>query len=126
MKKIVIAATAILVLASTAAAGLIPIGPADYAKRRGAMYANMPPGSALLILGGDTIKDEELFYFTGVQVKGTIFFGLKDGGQEYLFLPPASTGYGVVEDIHQSMMLCLAQYLRQSAMPPELVPRRVF
>jgi D-sedoheptulose 7-phosphate isomerase len=34
--------------------------------------------------------------------------------------------YGIVEDIHQSMMHCLAQYLRQSAMPPELVARRVF
>jgi D-sedoheptulose 7-phosphate isomerase len=38
----------------------------------------------------------------------------------------AAENYGVVEDIHQSMMHCLAQYLRQSAMPPELVPRRVF
>ena len=38
----------------------------------------------------------------------------------------AAQNYGVVEDIHQSMMHCLAQYLRQSAMPPELVPRRVF
>jgi D-sedoheptulose 7-phosphate isomerase len=38
----------------------------------------------------------------------------------------AAENYGVVEDIHQSMMHCLAQYLRQSAMPAELVPRRVF
>jgi D-sedoheptulose 7-phosphate isomerase len=38
----------------------------------------------------------------------------------------AAENYGVVEDIHQSMMHSLAQYLRQSAMPPELVPRRVF
>ena len=38
----------------------------------------------------------------------------------------AAENYGVVEDIHQSMMHCLAQYLRQSAMPPELVPQRVF
>jgi phosphoheptose isomerase len=38
----------------------------------------------------------------------------------------AAENYGVVEDIHQSMMHCLAQYLRQSAMPAELVARRVF
>ena len=38
----------------------------------------------------------------------------------------AAENYGVVEDIHQSMMHSLAQYMRQSAMPPELVPRRVF
>jgi D-sedoheptulose 7-phosphate isomerase len=38
----------------------------------------------------------------------------------------AAENYGVVEDIHQSMMHCLAQYLRQSAMPPGLVPSRVF
>lgn len=38
----------------------------------------------------------------------------------------AAENYGVVEDIHQSMMHCLAQYLRQSAMPADLVPKRVF
>jgi D-sedoheptulose 7-phosphate isomerase len=38
----------------------------------------------------------------------------------------AAENYGVVEDIHQSMMHSLAQYLRQSAMPAELVARRVF
>ena len=31
----------------------------------------------------------------------------------------AAENYGIVEDIHQSMMHCLAQYLRQSAMAPE-------
>jgi phosphoheptose isomerase len=30
----------------------------------------------------------------------------------------AAENYGIVEDIHQSMMHALAQYLRQSAMPP--------
>ena len=38
----------------------------------------------------------------------------------------AAENYGVVEDIHQSMMHSLAQYLRQSAMPPGLVPSRAF
>jgi hypothetical protein len=31
----------------------------------------------------------------------------------------AAENYGIVEDIHQSMMHCLAQYLRQNAMAPE-------
>jgi D-sedoheptulose 7-phosphate isomerase len=34
--------------------------------------------------------------------------------------------YGIVEDIHQSLMHCLAQHLRQRAMPAGLVPERVF
>jgi phosphoheptose isomerase len=38
----------------------------------------------------------------------------------------AADNYGVVEDIHQSMMHCLAQYLRQSAMSPEQVASRPF
>ena len=38
----------------------------------------------------------------------------------------AAQNYGIVEDIHQSLMHCLAQYLRQQAMPADLVPRRLF
>jgi D-sedoheptulose 7-phosphate isomerase len=34
--------------------------------------------------------------------------------------------YGIVEDVHQGLMHCLAQSLRQRAMPAVLVPRRVF
>jgi phosphoheptose isomerase len=34
--------------------------------------------------------------------------------------------YGIAEDIHQSMMHCLAQYLRQSAMAPEHAVSRPF
>lgn len=36
------------------------------------------------------------------------------------------TNYGVVEDVHQSIMHILAQYARQSAMPAELIAGRVF
>ena len=38
----------------------------------------------------------------------------------------AAANYGITEDIHQSMMHCLAQYLRQSAMAPEHVASRAF
>lgn len=34
--------------------------------------------------------------------------------------------YGIVEDVHQGLMHCLAQSLRQRAMPADLVPKRVF
>jgi D-sedoheptulose 7-phosphate isomerase len=38
----------------------------------------------------------------------------------------AAENYGIVEDLHQSMMHCLAQYLRQSAMSPEHALSRPF
>ena len=34
--------------------------------------------------------------------------------------------YGVIEDVHQSLMHIFAQYLRQHAMPPELIAQRRF
>jgi D-sedoheptulose 7-phosphate isomerase len=37
-----------------------------------------------------------------------------------------AANYGVVEDVHQSLMHILAQYLRQHAMSPELVAQRRF
>ena len=37
-----------------------------------------------------------------------------------------SSNYGVVEDLHQSCMHILAQYLRMSNMPPDLVTLRKF
>jgi len=38
----------------------------------------------------------------------------------------AASNYGVVEDIHQSLMHGLAQYLRQKSMSPELITARKF
>jgi hypothetical protein len=37
-----------------------------------------------------------------------------------------AANYGIVEDVHQSLMHVLAQYLRHHAMPPELIPGRRF
>jgi D-sedoheptulose 7-phosphate isomerase len=37
-----------------------------------------------------------------------------------------AANYGIVEDVHQSLMHILAQYLRQRAMPPELIAGRRF
>ncbi|ARJ66569.1 phosphoheptose isomerase [Magnetospirillum sp. ME-1] len=38
----------------------------------------------------------------------------------------AADNYGVVEDVHQSLMHMLAQFVRQSHMPPDLVAARKF
>jgi D-sedoheptulose 7-phosphate isomerase len=56
----------------------------------------------------------------------TGFAGGRSAGLADVNLHVAAENYGIVEDIHQSMMHCLAQYLRQSAMPADLVARRVF
>jgi D-sedoheptulose 7-phosphate isomerase len=37
-----------------------------------------------------------------------------------------ASNYGIVEDVHQSLMHILAQYMRQHAMPPELIAQRRF
>lgn len=37
-----------------------------------------------------------------------------------------SSNYGVVEDLHQSLVHVLAQFVRQSLMPGDLVPQRKF
>jgi D-sedoheptulose 7-phosphate isomerase len=56
----------------------------------------------------------------------TGFAGGRSAERADVNLHVAAENYGVVEDVHQSMMHCLAQYLRQHAMAPELVPHRVF
>src|SRR5262249_15315583 len=38
----------------------------------------------------------------------------------------ASDNYGIVEDVHQSIMHSLAQYIRQTHMPAELIGKRRF
>ena len=56
----------------------------------------------------------------------TGFAGGRSAKLAEVVLHVAAANYGVVEDIHQSMMHCLAQYLRQRAMAPEHVPSRPF
>jgi Xaa-Pro aminopeptidase len=101
MRRTGLGLTASVLLASLAAASA-PIDRTDYARRRAALYAKMAPGSAVLILTGDIIKDEEFHYFAGVSVKGSAFFALKNGPVEYLFLPPHRPSYGISEDAKPS------------------------
>jgi D-sedoheptulose 7-phosphate isomerase len=60
----------------------------------------------------------------------TIAFTGFDGGRSAVLadvnLHVRAANYGVVEDIHQSLMHILSQYLRQQAMPQQLIPRRRF
>jgi D-sedoheptulose 7-phosphate isomerase len=38
----------------------------------------------------------------------------------------AADNYGVIEDVHQSLMHLLAQYIRQEHMSKELITQRTF
>lgn len=37
-----------------------------------------------------------------------------------------AANYGIIEDLHQAVMHALAQYIRQSRMPPDVIPAHVF
>lgn len=54
------------------------------------------------------------------------FAGGRSAGMADISLHVDAHNYGVVEDAHQSLIHVLAQFLRQSEMPAELVPTRKF
>ena len=56
----------------------------------------------------------------------TGFDGGRSAGLAEVNLHVQASNYGIVEDVHQSLMHILAQYLRQHAMPPELIAQRRF
>lgn len=56
----------------------------------------------------------------------TGFSGGRSAGMADVNLHVQAENYGIVEDIHQSLMHSLAQYLRQQAMPPGVIPQRRF
>src|SRR5580704_469448 len=56
----------------------------------------------------------------------TGFAGGRSAKLAEVVLHVAAENYGIIEDIHQSMMHCLAQYLRQREMSEELVRERKF
>jgi len=63
------------------------------------------------------------------RVSSIAFTGF-DGGRSAALadvnLHVRAANYGVIEDVHQSLMHSLAQYLRQRAMPAELIAQRRF
>jgi phosphoheptose isomerase len=56
----------------------------------------------------------------------TGFEGGRSAGLADVNLHVRARNYGIVEDVHQSLMHSLAQYLRQHAMPADLVAQRRF
>jgi D-sedoheptulose 7-phosphate isomerase len=56
----------------------------------------------------------------------TGFDGGRSAGLADVNLHVHAANYGIVEDVHQSLMHIMAQYLRQQAMPPELIAGRRF
>ncbi|HEY0832489.1 MAG TPA: SIS domain-containing protein [Azospirillum sp.] len=56
----------------------------------------------------------------------TGFAGGRSAGIADVNLHVDAANYGVVEDVHQSLMHVLAQYLRQRAMPADTVAERTF
>lgn len=56
----------------------------------------------------------------------TGFSGGRSRAEADVALHVEADNYGVVEDLHQSLMHILAQYIRQSHMPAELVSSRKF
>ena len=56
----------------------------------------------------------------------TGFSGGRSGQLADIHLHVEGDNYGIVEDVHQSVMHILAQYLRFAAMPPGLIAQRKF
>ena len=56
----------------------------------------------------------------------TGFDGGRSAGLADVNLHVEASNYGIVEDVHQSLMHILAQYMRQHAMPPGTIPQRRF
>ena len=90
------------------------------------------PGDVLITISssGDSENIVRALAWARENGLGTIAMSGFSGGRSAkmadINLHVAAENYGVVEDIHQSMMHCFAQYLRQRAMAPEHVVTRAF
>ncbi len=102
MHKKLLGVAALLVFLSVSATAMIPIKASDLAARRDRVFQKLSPRSALLLMSGDIFKDGDMDYFAGTSIKGSVYFGLKEGRVDHLFLPPASPDYGVGGDVKLS------------------------
>jgi phosphoheptose isomerase len=90
------------------------------------------PGDVLITISasGNSENIVRAVEWAGANGVGTIAMTGFSGGRSApladVNLHVEAQNYGIVEDIHQSLMHCLAQYLRQRAMPADLVPKRLF
>lgn len=90
------------------------------------------PGDVLITISasGNSENIVRALRWAGANRVGSIALTGFDGGRSAqlaaINLHVRAANYGIVEDIHQSLMHIMAQYLRQQAMPPELIPLRRF
>jgi D-sedoheptulose 7-phosphate isomerase len=90
------------------------------------------PGDVLLTISssGNSENIVRAIEWARANRVGSIAFTGFDGGRSAALadinLHVRAQNYGIVEDVHQSLMHSLAQYLRQRAMQPELIPHRRF
>jgi phosphoheptose isomerase len=90
------------------------------------------PGDLLITISSsgdseDIIRAIDWARSSGVRVIALSgFTGGRSRARADVALHVAAHNYGVVEDAHQSLIHILAQFLRQSEMPSEIVPQRKF
>jgi D-sedoheptulose 7-phosphate isomerase len=90
------------------------------------------PGDVLLTISGSgtsrnivkAIEAAQGMQLTTIAFTG--FDGGKSGGMSDIHVHVPSDNFGVVEDIHQSLMQIVAQFIRMSHMDPQLVADRRF
>jgi D-sedoheptulose 7-phosphate isomerase len=90
------------------------------------------PGDALMTVSSsgnseNVVRAIEWARNHGVRtIAMTGFEGGRSAGIADINLHAPAANYGVVEDIHQSMMHMLAQFIRMSLIDPALIPKRPF
>ncbi len=90
------------------------------------------PGDVLLTVSasGDSENIVQAVRWAKDHGVGTIaltgFGGGRSAKMADINLHVRAMNYGIVEDIHQSLMHILAQHLRQGGMPAEMVGKRLF
>ena len=90
------------------------------------------PGDVLLTISGSgtsrnivkVIEAAQGLQLTTIAFTG--FDGGKSGGMSDIHVHVPSDNYGIVEDIHQSLMQIVAQFIRMGHMDPQLVAERRF
>jgi len=90
------------------------------------------PGDMLITISSSGNSENIVRAIQWAQANGvatvamTGFSGGRSARLAEINLHVRADNYGIVEDIHQSLMHCLAQYLRQREMPEELLLNRAF
>lgn len=90
------------------------------------------PGDVLITISssGDSPNVVEAIRWARANDVGTIalsgFQGGRTAAEADVSLHVDADNYGIIEDVHQSLMHVLAQFIRQSHMPADLIAQRKF